>query len=104
MPKLWESVDMTRMFVSVCMTGRVRTRDGRYYQLIVHPYFGCPELYRDRAWTRRVDEEEWHDDKAVMEAVDWWLSKYWAPTQQDRNEVPVLLEVPGDTEQLQPSN
>ena len=59
--------------ITFSVEGRLRTPDGRYVFVLAHPHCGGPEVYRDRAMTRYIDE--WYDDPGILHSVEWWMSK-----------------------------
>ena len=62
-----------RMHVSMSLDARLRTGDGRYIFVMVHPYWRCPTVFKDRLMTREI--EDWFDDDAIGDAVEWFIRR-----------------------------
>ena len=62
-----------RMFITMSLECRLRTSDGRYVYVLVHPYWHCPTVYRDRLMTREI--EDWFNDDPIGAAVQWFIDR-----------------------------
>lgn len=59
--------------MSISNQARLRTPDGRYVFVTVHPYWQCPTVYQDRDMIREV--EDWFDDDGIGDAVEWYIRR-----------------------------